>query len=73
LAKVAHKHAEDGRISVRQARRNALDALKSTEKEESLSEDDVKRIEKEVQKTTDEFVEKINAALAHTEEELLRA
>jgi ribosome recycling factor len=73
LAKVAHKHAEDGRISVRQARRNALDALKSTEKEESLSEDDVKRIEKEVQKTTDEFVEKINAALAHKEEELLRA
>jgi len=72
LAKVAHKHAEDGRISVRQARRNAMDALKASEKEESLSEDDVKRVEKEIQKTTDDFVEKINAALAHKEEELLR-
>lgn len=72
LVKVAHKHAEDGRISVRQARRNAMDALKASEKEESLSEDDVKRVEKEIQKTTDEFVEKINTALAHKEEELLR-
>jgi ribosome recycling factor len=72
LAKVAHKHAEDGRISVRQARRNAMDALKVSEKEESLSEDEVKRVEKEIQKTTDDYVEKINKALTHKEEELLR-
>jgi len=72
LAKVAHKHAEDGRISVRQARRNAMDALKITEKDEALSEDDVKRVEKEIQKTTDDFVEKINVALEHKEQELLR-
>lgn len=72
LVKVAHKHAEDGRISVRQARRTAMDALKAAEKEDGLSEDEVKRVEKEIQKTTDDFVEKINAALAHKEEELLR-
>lgn len=72
LAKVAHKHAEDGRISIRQARRNAMDALKTTEKDEHLSEDDVKRIEKDIQKATDDFVEKINQALTHKEEELLR-
>ncbi|MET3870464.1 ribosome recycling factor [Puniceicoccus vermicola] len=72
LVKVAHKHAEDGRISVRQARRNAMDALKIAEKEESLSEDDVKRVEKEIQKTTDDFVEKINEAVTHKEKELLR-
>jgi len=72
LAKVAHKHAEDGRISVRQSRRSAMDSLKVAEKDEALSEDDVKRVEKEIQKTTDDFVEKINTALAHKEEELLK-
>lgn len=72
MVKVAHKHAEDGRISIRQARRTAMDALKLAEKEESLSEDDVKRVEKEIQKTTDDYVEKVNAALTHKEEELLR-
>lgn len=72
LVKVAHKHAEDGRISVRQARRTAMDALKAAEKDDNLSEDEVKRIEKEVQKATDDFVEKINQALAHKEEELLK-
>jgi len=72
MVKVAHQHAEDGRVSVRQARRTAMDALKSTEKEENLSEDDVKRIEKDIQKATDDYVEKINQALAHKEEELLR-
>tara|TARA_R100000027_G_scaffold20938_1_gene15136 strand:+ start:14448 stop:15014 length:567 start_codon:yes stop_codon:yes gene_type:complete len=72
MVKVAHKHAEDGRISIRQARRNAMESLKASEKEESLSEDDVKRVEKEIQKTTDDFVEKINQALTHKEQELLR-
>lgn len=72
LVKVAHKHAEDGRVSVRQARRNAMEALKAAEKDESLPEDDVKRVEKEIQKTTDDYVEKINVALGHKEEELLK-
>ena len=69
---MAHKHAEEGRVGVRHARRVALDALKTAEKEEGLPEDDIKRHEKEAQKQTDAFVEKINEALAHKEEDLLR-
>lgn len=72
LVKMAHKHAEEGRVGVRHARRVALDALKTAEKEEGLPEDDIKRHEKEAQKQTDAFVEKINEALAHKEEDLLR-
>lgn len=72
MVKVSHQHAEDGRVGVRHARRSALDALKVAEKEDGIPEDDVKRMEKEIQKITDEFVEKINKALAHKEEELLK-
>ena len=69
LAKTAGKMAEDGRVSIRQARRDALDHLK-TAKNESLSEDDFKRYEKEVQKEHDEYIVKINKLLADKETEL---
>ena len=49
LVKVSHNIAEEGRVRVRQARREALDALKKLEKKGEISEDDLKRYEKEVQ------------------------
>lgn len=69
LAKTAGKMAEDGRVSVRQARRDALDLFKG-EKNESLSEDDFKRYEKEVQKLHDDYIGEINQLLAAKETEL---
>lgn len=69
LAKTAGKMAEDGRVSVRQARRDALDLFK-TAKNEGLSEDDFKRYEKEVQKLHDDCIAEINQLLASKETEL---
>lgn len=71
LAKIASVHAEDGRVSVRQARHHAMDELKKLKTDGHVSEDDIKRHEKEVQEETDAHVEKINEALAAKEEELL--
>jgi ribosome recycling factor len=69
LAKTAGNMAEDGRVRVRQARRDALDLFKAA-KEDGLSEDDFKRYEKEVQKEHDEYIAEINKHLAGKEAEL---
>ena len=71
LVKISAGHAEDGRVSVRQARHHALDQLKKLKAEGHVSEDDIKRHEKEIQEETDNHVQKINDALAEKEKELL--
>lgn len=68
FVKVANKLAEEGRVHVRNVRRDAMDALK---KASGLSEDDRKRLEKEVQTHTDNSIKAINDHLAHKEKELL--
>ncbi len=69
LCKVAQGIAEQGRVGVRSTRKEALDALKASQKE-GLSEDDYKRAEKEVQEETDAHVGRINDGLAAKEAEL---
>lgn len=69
LAKTAGSMAEEGRIRVRQVRRDALDLFKQAQKD-GLSEDDFKRYEKEVQKAHDDFIAEINQHLARKEAEL---
>lgn len=71
LVKMAASHAEEGRISVRQARHHAMDQLKKLKVDGHVSEDDVIRHEKEVQDLTDSHVQQINDALDHKEKELL--
>lgn len=69
LAKTAGAMAEEGRVRVRQARRDALDLLKSA-KDDGLPEDDLKRHEKEVQKAHDDAIAEINQHLSSKEAEL---
>ena len=69
LAKNAGNMAEDGRIRVRQARRDALDLFKSA-KNDGLSEDDFKRYEKDVQKAHDDSITEINQQLGKKEADL---
>ncbi|MGC6425243.1 MAG: ribosome recycling factor [Lentimonas sp.] len=69
LVKTASSMAEEGRVRIRQNRRDALDLLK-TAKEDGLPEDDFKRFEKDVQKAHDDFIAEINQHLAHKEEDL---
>lgn len=60
---------ENGKVLIRQARHDAMDDLK---KDESLSEDDLKRLEKEIQKITDDFIIKVDALGKQKEEELMK-
>jgi ribosome recycling factor len=72
LVKVAHKYAEEARVAVRHVRRDGLDALKKALKDKSISEDDEKRHETEVQKATDKAVAEIDQALAAKEKEIMQ-
>ncbi|MCU0496157.1 MAG: ribosome recycling factor [Anaerolineae bacterium] len=59
LVKVLHKRMEDARVSIRNIRRGAIDDLRDFEKEKMISEDELKRGEAEIQKLTDDFINKI--------------
>ena len=71
LVKVAHKYAEAARIAVRNVRRDGMEALKKLEKEHKISEDDHKRGNDEIQKSTDGHIKKIDEALAGKEKEIM--
>ena len=60
LIKVVHKIIEEGRISIRNVRRDANDHLKELEKKHELSEDNLKRELDNIQELTDEFIKKLN-------------
>lgn len=71
LVKLTKKFGEDGKIAIRNIRRDAIEHLKKSEKAEHLSEDDRKRGEGEVQKMTDKFIKDIDTFLAHKEKEIM--
>jgi ribosome recycling factor len=71
LVKIVHQRAEDGRIAVRNVRRHHKDELEKLEREHTISEDDLKRAEKELQKLTDQFVAEVDEIQRHKEHELL--
>ena len=72
LVKVAGKYAEQGKVAVRNIRRDALDGIKKLKKDNEISEDEEKRFNDEIQKFTDEFVKKIDDALAQKEKDIMQ-
>ena len=72
LIKVAHKYAEQGRVSVRNVRRDGMDHLKASEKKGDITQDDHKRKSDELQKVTDGFVKEIDQLLAKKEQEIVQ-
>jgi ribosome recycling factor len=70
FVKICKKMAEDGRVAIRNERRQAMDLLKKA-KADGTSEDDVKGGETEVQKLTDQYIGKLDGHLAHKEKEIL--
>ena len=62
LAKVCRDMAEQGRVRIRTIRRDAMDAVKKSQKEGAITEDDLKHAEKEIQNLTDKKIEEINKA-----------
>jgi ribosome recycling factor len=71
LVKHAHKVAEEGRVAIRNVRRDVNDHLKKLLKSHEVSEDDEKHAMGEVQKLTDQHIEQINDVLKKKESEIL--
>jgi ribosome recycling factor len=71
LDKHIKKLAEDGRVAIRNERRQGMDAAKKLQKEGKITEDDLKHAEKEIQNKTDEYIKEIDTVLAHKEKEIL--
>jgi ribosome recycling factor len=71
LVKQVHGRAEDGRVAVRNVRRHAKDELEKLEHDGDISEDDLGRAEKDLQKLTDRFVTEIDQIQGHKEQELM--
>ena len=71
LAKVIHKKAEDGRISLRTIRRDAKELLEKLEKDKAISEDDKFRSIDELQKQIDKYTAKVDELLKNKEKEVL--
>ena len=69
--KVLHKMAEEGRVSIRHARRIVRDELHAKVKEHAIGEDEGRRREDALEKLTHEYVEKIDELLKHKEDEVM--
>ncbi|HAK87921.1 MAG: ribosome recycling factor [Nitrospirae bacterium GWC2_46_6] len=71
LVKVAKKRAEEARVAVRNIRRDINEDVKKAEKDQHLSEDDVKKLHEEIQKITDSYIAKVEEVLQHKEKEIM--
>jgi ribosome recycling factor len=71
IAKIASKYAEQQRVAIRNVRREANDELKKAEKDSVISQDELKRMEHEVQKLTDEAIKRVDEALKSKEQEIM--
>ena len=72
LTRVAAKYAEQARISVRNVRRDGLDILKKQEKDHKISQDQHRKLDKDIQTLTDEYIRKIDDSLAQKDKEILQ-
>ena len=71
LTKQVKKYGENGKVAVRNIRRDAMDKLKTMEKKSEITEDDLKEYEKELQKVTDKRIKEIDDLTAKKEAELM--
>jgi len=71
LVKLVHKYAEDARVSIRNARHEALKRMEAMEKAKEISEDELKGREKALQKEVDDFNAQIEEAAKHKEKDIM--
>lgn len=71
IVKQLKKHAEESKVALRNIRRDAIDRLKKLEKEKQITEDDLKRGEKEIQDATKLHEGKVDEVLLHKEKEVM--
>ena len=70
MVKVAGRYAESSRVAIRNVRRDGIENVRKAEKDGLLSEDERHGLESDIQKTTDEYVKKIDEAFANKEKEI---
>ncbi|WP_296303215.1 ribosome recycling factor [uncultured Desulfovibrio sp.] len=71
LVKVSRKYGEEAKVAVRNVRRDANDSLKKLEKDKTITEDEQKKAEADVQKLTDKFVGEVDKKCAAKEKEIM--
>lgn len=71
LVKVVHNHAEQCKVSVRNARRDANETLKKMQKDKDITEDDMHKGQHKVQELTDNFIKKIDETTEHKEKDIM--
>mgnify|MGYP001392097869 FL=1 len=71
LVKMTKKYGEEAKVAVRNIRRDAIDEIKKLEKSAALSENESRRHQEDIQKTTDKFVAEIDKVLAAKEKEIM--
>ena len=71
LTKVVRKGAEEAKVAVRNARRDAMEAVKKLKKDSAITEDDQSKAEKDLQKVTDGFIKEIDRIAADKEKEIM--
>lgn len=71
LTKQVKKYGENGKVAIRNIRRDAMESFKKKEKASEITEDDLKQAEKDLQKLTDDSSKKIDELLARKEKELM--
>ncbi len=72
LVKTCKQVAEETRVRIRSCRRDGMDSLKKGQKEGTITEDDLKGYEKDVQKLTDDYVKKVDDAFAAKEADMMK-
>tara|TARA_B100000614_G_C14236955_1_gene364917 strand:- start:18 stop:569 length:552 start_codon:yes stop_codon:yes gene_type:complete len=72
IVKIASKYSEDSKISIRNIRRDAMEKIKNLEKNKEISQDESFKFSDQVQKMTDNLIEKIDTLFADKEKDILR-
>lgn len=70
LVKLAAKYAEEGKVAIRNIRRDTLETFRKQEKNSELSKDEARDLQDKLQKLTDKYVAKIEEVLAHKEKDI---
>jgi len=72
LTRVAGKYAEDAKVSVRNVRRDGIEVLRRREKDADISQDQQRKLQQDVQHLTDDYIRRIDEALAQKDKEILQ-
>lgn len=70
LVKVAAKYAEEGKVAIRNVRRDAIDAVRKQEKSGDVSEDEARDLQDQIQKLTDKYISKVEYLLKEKEKDI---